>query len=133
MSLFNDSGFLPDRLQTEKNIMNNNSEDLEKIAQEFKKCSRDCEYFTNHYIKVVHPMRGLVNFKLYPFQARILDEFQDYRLTILRKFRQAGCTTLMAAYALHFCIFGTNKRVAVLSMKAASSKINRRTSLLDEA
>jgi hypothetical protein len=67
-------------------------------------------------------MRGMVNFKLYPFQSRILDEFQDYRLTILRKFRQAGCTTLMAAYALHFCIFGTNKRVAVLSKGDAEAK-----------
>ena len=102
--------------------MNNNSEDLEKIAEEFKKCSRSCEYFTNEYIKVVHPMRGMVNFKLYPFQSRILDEFQDYRLTILRKFRQAGCTTLMAAYALHFCIFGTNKRVAILSKGDAEAK-----------
>ena len=67
-------------------------------------------------------MRGMVNFKLYPFQSRILDEFQDYRLTILRKFRQAGCTTLMAAYALHFCIFGTNKRVAILSKGDAEAK-----------
>ena len=101
---------------------NNNSEDLERISEEFKKCSRNCEYFTNNYIKVVHPMRGMVNFKLYPFQSRILDEFQDYRLTILRKFRQAGCTTLMAAYALHFCIFGTNKRVAILSKGDAEAK-----------
>jgi len=67
-------------------------------------------------------MRGMVPFKLYPFQERILDEFQNYRLTILRKFRQAGCTTLMASYALHFSIFNPNKRVVLLSKDDAAAK-----------
>lgn len=102
--------------------MNYNSQDIQRIKDEFEKCSKSCDYFTSNYIKVVHPMRGLVNFKLYPFQQRILTEFQSNRLTILRKFRQAGCTTLMAAYALHFCIFNPNKRVAVLSKGDAEAK-----------
>ena len=100
----------------------NNSPTIEDIKKEFEKCSKSCEYFTSRYIKVVHPMRGMVNFKLYPFQSRILTEFQDHRLTILRKFRQAGCTTLMAAYALHFCLFNPNKRVAILSKGDAEAK-----------
>jgi len=100
----------------------NNSPTIDEIKKEFEKCAGSCEYFTTGYIKVVHPMRGLVNFELYPFQSRILSEFQDHRLTILRKFRQAGCTTLMAAYALHFCLFNRNKRVAILSKGDAEAK-----------
>lgn len=97
--------------------------DAAKIIDEFEKCMNSCEYFTSEYIKVVHPMRGMVPFKLYPFQNRILKEFQDYRLTILRKFRQAGCTTLMAAYALWFVIFQDNKKVAILSKGDAEAKM----------
>src|SRR5210317_884389 len=100
----------------------NNSKEVDKIKNEFAKCSKSCAYFTNNYIKVVHPMRGMVPFQLYPFQERILDEFQNYRLTILRKFRQAGCTTLMASYALHFSIFNPNKRVVLLSKDDAAAK-----------
>jgi len=114
--------------------MEYNRQDLLRIKEQFEKCSKNCEYFTKNYVKVVHPIRGLVNFDLYPFQSRILSEFQDHRLTILRKFRQAGCTTLMAAYALHFCIFNTNKKVAVLSKGDAEAKelISRVKIMFDE-
>ena len=68
-------------------------------------------------------MRGLVPFKLYPFQDRILSDFQKHRLSILRKFRQAGCTTLMAGYALWFIIFQRNKKVGILSKGDAEAKL----------
>ena len=71
--------------------------------------------FIQECIKVVHPVRGLVNFKLYPFQNKIINDLQNYRFNILRKFRQAGCTTIASAYALWFCLFQKNKTVAVLS------------------
>ena len=79
-------------------------------------------------------MRGLVPFKLYPFQCRILKEFQDHRLTILRKFRQAGCTTLLGAYALWFSIFHENKKVAVLSKgdEEAKELVSRMKLMYDE-
>jgi len=46
----------------------------EKLLEEFKKCSQDPAHFISRYIKVTHPVRGLVPFKLYPFQERILEE-----------------------------------------------------------
>ena len=103
--------------------MDYNSTDLARIKAEFKECGNSCSYFTTNYTKVVHPMRGMVKFDLYPFQERILSEFQTHRLSILRKFRQAGCTTLMAAYALWFIIFQPNKKVAILSKGDAEAKM----------
>lgn len=73
------------------------------------------------YIKVVHAVRGLVNFDLYPFQKRVIREFQEHRFCVLRKFRQAGCTTISCAYALWFCLFQSKKTVAVLSKGDAES------------
>lgn len=96
-------------------------EQVRLIAQEFKRCREDPVYFICKYIKVVHAVRGLVNFELYPFQKRILQEFTEHRFNVLRKFRQAGCTTLSCAYALWFCLFQAKKTVAVLSKGDAES------------
>ena len=75
------------------------------ILEEFKKCQEDPAYFMGQYVKVTHPVRGLVPFKLYPFQEKIVKEIQNNRFNILRKFRQAGCTTIASAYALWLAVF----------------------------
>ena len=77
----------------------------QKLLDEFKKCAGDPVYFISNYIKVTHPVRGLVPFKLYPFQERILNNLEEHRFNILRKFRQAGCTTIAAAFSLWMIIF----------------------------
>jgi hypothetical protein len=53
---------------------------------------------------------------LFEFQERIIHNLDEHRFNILRKFRQAGCTTIACAYALHIAIFEKNKTVAILSM-----------------
>lgn len=102
--------------------MTDNTLTLEQIKSEYVKCKKSPEYFISNYTKVIHPIRGLVNFELYPFQSRILKEVQEYQSTILRKFRQAGATTICAAYALWFCIFNSHKTVIVLSKDDDASK-----------
>tara|TARA_Y100000385_G_scaffold77368_1_gene78497 strand:+ start:2446 stop:3990 length:1545 start_codon:yes stop_codon:yes gene_type:complete len=92
-----------------------------KLLQEFKRCSTDPDHFISNYIKVTHPVRGLVPFKLYPFQERILSDLEEHRFNILRKFRQAGCTTIAAAYSLWMVIFQKHKQVVILSKGDAES------------
>ena len=93
----------------------------QELIEEFKKCSTNPEHFLSNYIKVTHPVRGLVPFKLYPFQERILSELEGNRFNILRKFRQAGCTTIAAAYSLWMIIFQKHKQVVILSKGDAES------------
>ena len=71
--------------------------DKSQLIEEFQKCKEDPVYFISNYVKVTHPVRGLVPFKLYPFQVEMLEHIKNYRFNILRKFRQAGCTTISAA------------------------------------
>ena len=92
-----------------------------ELLEEFKRCAENPIHFISKYIKVTHPVRGLVPFKLYPFQERILSELQDNRFNILRKFRQAGCTTIAAAYSLWMIIFQKHKSVVILSKGDAES------------
>ena len=91
------------------------------LLKEFKLCSEDPKYFISEYIKVTHPVRGLVPFKLYPFQNRIIDDLEEHRFNILRKFRQAGCTTIAAGYSLWMIIFQKHKQVVILSKGDAES------------
>lgn len=93
----------------------------QELLQEFRKCATDPVHFVSKYIKVTHPVRGLVPFKLYPFQERIISELEDNRFNILRKFRQAGCTTIAAAYSLWMIIFQKHKSVVILSKGDAES------------
>jgi hypothetical protein len=88
---------------------------LKRVDEEIKRCSKNPEHFISRYIKVVHPIRGLVPFKLYKFQERILKEITEHRFSILKKFRQAGCTTLVGAYCLWYSLFNSHKTIVILS------------------
>ena len=87
----------------------------QELLKEFKRCAEDPIYFISKYVRVTHPVRGLVPFKLYPFQHRILEDLENHRFNILRKFRQAGCTTIAASYSLWMVIFQKHKSVIILS------------------
>ncbi len=89
--------------------------DQKKAIEELKRCKVDPIYFIGNYIKTVHPVRGLVPFKLYGFQERIVNDLQNHRFNVLRKFRQAGCTTIAAAYALYTALFFKHKTVVIIS------------------
>lgn len=92
-----------------------------ELIEEFKKCKEDPVYFISNYIKVTHPVRGLVPFALYPFQIDILEALKNHRFNVLRKFRQAGCTTISAAYSLWMIVFQKHKQVVILSKGDAES------------
>jgi hypothetical protein len=88
----------------------------EELKEEFLKCKNDVKYFIRNYIKVEHQLLGLVNFDLFPFQERIIDELESNRFNFLRKFRQAGCTTIGCAYIMHMAVFQKNKTITILSI-----------------
>ena len=79
--------------------------------EEFVKSRENPAYFMSRYVRVTHPVRGLVPFKLYPFQKKIVKDLDENRFNVLRKFRQAGCTTIAGAYSLHFTNFNKYKTV----------------------
>jgi len=92
-----------------------------ELIKEFQRCKDDPVYFISNYVRVTHPVRGLVPFKLYPFQVDILEALKTHRFNVLRKFRQAGCTTISAAYSLWMITFQKHKQVVILSKGDAES------------
>lgn len=86
------------------------------------RCQQDPVYFAENYIKIVSLDHGLVNFKLYPYQKEMIESFEQNRFSINLLCRQAGKTTVVGAYILHYAIFNKNKRIAVLANKGDTAR-----------
>jgi len=94
--------------------------------RELEICSKDPYRFA-HHIKVVHPVKGKVNFDLYPYQKVVLYYFLRNRFNIVLKFRQAGLTELISLYCLWFAMFHPNKNIQIISIKdRVAKKVLRR-------
>tara|TARA_R110000744_G_scaffold186985_2_gene306419 strand:+ start:485 stop:1978 length:1494 start_codon:yes stop_codon:yes gene_type:complete len=87
-----------------------------EILAEIERCSEDPVYFIRRYVYIEHPIKGIIPFDLFKFQERIIGDIIDNRFNILRKFRQAGVTTIAAAYSLWSIIFKDNHNVMVVSI-----------------
>lgn len=88
---------------------------------EFTKCKIDCKYFIEEYVKVRHPVKGLVPFKLYPYQYEILDAILYNKDSIIMASRQMGKTEVTCAYLLWYAMFHNNVQVLVVSNKLTSA------------
>ena len=101
----------------DENTQTLNAEQLEDKIE----CSKDL-YFFAQFISVVHPIRGKVDFKLYPYQKRVLWYFLTKRFNIVLKFRQAGITELISMYCLWLAMFHHNKNIQIISIKDRVAK-----------
>lgn len=82
---------------------------------EIRKCAASFYYFCSHFVKIIHPVRGLIPFELYEFQQRVVSEFDRHQFNIVKKFRQAGLTTVGVIWAFWRCMFKFEQRIMVLS------------------
>lgn len=94
----------------------------EIIKEEYKKCLVDPIYFMKKYVKIQHPIRGTINFDLYPFQEETLDGLIKNDFNIILKSRQMGISTLVAAYSLWLMVFHTDKNIRCISITQETSK-----------
>lgn len=85
------------------------------FEKELKKCFYDFTYFAENYIKIKHPTKGLISFNLYPYQSRLIKEYNDNRFSIVKKFRQSGATTTTLAWLLWECMFKLDHNILFIS------------------
>jgi len=86
---------------------------------EIIKCGKDPVYFMNKYLKIQHPLKGLIPFKTFPFQDDCVQDFNDHRFNIILKSRQLGLSTLVAAYAVWQACFYKEKNILIIATKLA--------------
>jgi len=88
-------------------------------VQEYIRCANDPVYFINKYAKIVSLDKGVVPFKMYPYQERIIQAIHHNKNVLGKLFRQAGKSTIVAAYFTWYVLFNDNKTVVILGNKQA--------------
>ncbi len=88
---------------------------------EIVRCGKDPAFFCNNYAKISHPMRGLIPFDLYDFQAQALEDFKENRFSVILKARQLGISTTVAAYVCWLMLFHRDKNVLVVATKLGTA------------
>ena len=86
-------------------------------VQEIIKCGKDANYFFETYVKIQHPVRGMIPFQMYDFQKDCIDDFNEHRFNIILKSRQQGLSTLAAAYSVWMAIFKKEQSILVIATK----------------
>jgi len=101
-------------------------------VKEIVKCGKDPNYFFRNYIKIQHPIRGLIPFEMFPFQEDCVDEFLEHRFNIVVKSRQLGLSTLVAAHAVWMAIFQKEKNILIIATKlsVAQNFINKAKTMI---
>lgn len=102
--------------------MANNPNLREIIKNEYKKCIENPIYFMKKYVKIQHPIKGTVNFDLYEFQEKTLQQLVVNDFNIILKSRQMGISTLMAGYSLWLMTFHKDKNILCLSITQETAK-----------
>jgi len=93
----------------------------EEIA-EYIKCSQDAVYFVEKYIKIVNVDEGLIPFKMWDFQKKMVATFRDNRFVIMKMPRQVGKTTTTVGYLLWHTLFQDSQNVAILANKGSLAR-----------
>lgn len=91
-------------------------------VSEYARCSVDPIYFIENYAHIVSLDRGSVLFKLYPYQKRIINAIHNNRMVVAKLFRQAGKSSVVAAYIAWYVLFNKHKCVAILANKQAIAR-----------
>src|SRR5210317_347828 len=90
--------------------------------EEYQKCSNDPSYFMENYVRIVSLDEGLVPFKMYDFQKKIVQTIHDNRFTICKLPRQSGKSTTTISYLLHYALFNPNSNIAILANKSSTAR-----------
>ena len=89
---------------------------------EYQKCAGDPLYFMENYVRIVSLDEGLVPFKMYGFQKKIVETIHNNRFTICKLPRQSGKSTTTISYLLHYALFNPNSNIAILANKSSTAR-----------
>ena len=87
------------------------------ITREFLRCGKDPVYFIDTYCKITHKVHGLISFKTWDFQKKLIQDYRDHPFNIILKGRQLGVSTLTAAYCAWLMLFHREKSIMVVGIK----------------
>ena len=90
--------------------------------KEYALCMKSPIYFVEKYAKIISLDKGLVPFKLYPYQKKMFDKFEKNRFNVVLACRQSGKSVSACGYLLWFALFQPEKSIAILANKGATAR-----------
>ena len=94
----------------------------ETEVTEYAKCMKSSVYFVEKYAKIISLDKGLVPFKLYPYQKKMFSKFEKNRFNVVLACRQSGKSVSACGYLLWFALFQPEKSIAILANKGATAR-----------
>mgnify|MGYP006283623051 FL=1 len=78
-------------------------------------------YFLSNYYNIQDPVRGIILYKPYEYQIRLLKEFHNRSRTIALLFRQSGKTVTALGYLLWYAMMNPYKTVVIVTRNKYSA------------
>jgi hypothetical protein len=98
-----------------------NITDKRQLLVEYTKCAKDPSYAIESYFETFDKTQeGFVPFKLFDKQKTLITNYEENRFNLVLKYRQAGISTVTAAYAAvktAFALSDNPERVLILANK----------------
>lgn len=85
------------------------------------KCMNSPEHFMENAVHIITKDRGVQPLHLYEFQKQLTFKLENYNKLIINGSRQAGISTILCAYILHYCLAHPNTNTLLASHKLAAS------------
>lgn len=92
------------------------------LKNEIIRCGKDPVYFIRKYVKIRHPVRGIIPFALFQYQEELIQAYASNRFNVVLKARQMGISEATAAYAAWLMMFHRDKNILVIATKAETAK-----------
>lgn len=94
----------------------------QNLKNEIIACGRDPAYFIQKYVKIRHPVRGIIPFSIFDYQRDLVEAYRSHRFNVILKARQMGISEITAAYAAWLMLFHRDKNILVIATKAEVAK-----------
>lgn len=90
--------------------------------REYMRCKKDPIYFCETYMKIVNVDKGLVPFRMYDYQKKMIMSMVENRNVILLTGRQVGKSTVTCGFILWYILFNPQKMVGLLANKGDTAR-----------
>ncbi len=91
----------------------------EQELEEYEKCKLDPVYFAENYCQAMTD-KGISNFKLRPYQKKVLKDYLDHRFNVFLSARQSGKSITSAFFILWFMTFEKDRNSLIVADKGAT-------------
>lgn len=89
------------------------TEYTEAQLKDLIRCQDDPVFFMESFVKIQHPIHGMLPLILYPFQHGMIDAYHNHTKSVILISRQMGKTQTAAAYLLWFAMFKPDQTILI--------------------